>query len=720
MKLNKMKELNKKTISTIIITILMLSMVIALPMANAVVNASLVDPVDKVTPLVTGSVGTEVLVKGEIDTMFGPVEVYWDDLVTKIGEGYAIFDKSYAIEITIPEDSEGDHYVIVKDTTTSITNFAIFAIEPKIVLSPLAGIKGDPITVTGTGFTESTIALPIPVEMSLTGVVEENVGTGDGTKGLILGEFELDYPPETPASVAIDVAGTPYTYASPPLAPTEFSVDAAGKLLFFAAPGDGDLITADYEFTAVPMAISPIGLKTNSLGSFTGTFTIPLTINAAPIVDNTYTVKVLTGVVFATETLKVGTVITLAPKTGLTGTTVTIDGRGFTPSATVDVKWHFGILDTDPSMTIVSGHQLSPTGSFTKTITVPPIDPGKYILIATDSATPDPKSSSAIYDVTGVTKITLVPTFDLAGETISVNGEWFTGGKLVTIYFDGTSVGTETAAATGMYGFTKSIVIPVDATLGAHTVKAMDSEGVYATATFNVIEEVITIETKSASYDPGDTISFTIESTVDIGTIVIEVYDPDDHLFWLSKTLTPLLVDDMYVVLYSEQVDIAGHHLTLPSDATLGTWEWTATYTVPPDTKVTDTFIVGEPSGPQPDLPAETTDQVSKDSTGAPKTSFVLGETVLASAKVTNTGTQSQSMLIIVQWTDPQLRALAPVFILVELGPGQSFTYAPGLILPLTGYATGTWTAKVLVLDTWPAQGGVTIGAPVTITITVS
>ena len=77
-------------------------------------------------------------------------------------------------------------------------------------------------------------------------------------------------------------------------------------------------------------------------------------------------------------------------------------------------------------------------------------------------------------------------------------------------------------------------------------------------------------------------------------------------------------------------------------------------------------------------------------------------------------------MLIIVQWKDPQLRALAPVYIIVELAPGADFTYAPGLTIPLTGYTTGTWTARILVLDTWPAQGGVTTGTPATITITVT
>jgi len=118
-------------------------------------------------------------------------------------------------------------------------------------------------------------------------------------------------------------------------------------------------------------------------------------------------------------------------------------------------------------------------------------------------------------------------------------------------------------------------------------------------------------------------------------------------------------------------------------------------------------------------LPAEITNQETLDSTGASKTSFASGETVLVSAGVSNVGTESQSMLIVVQLKDPDYRVLAPSYISVTLEPGQSLTPSIGFVLPMTGYTTGTWTAKVMVFDDWPALGGVTIGEPVTIIIMV-
>ena len=77
-------------------------------------------------------------------------------------------------------------------------------------------------------------------------------------------------------------------------------------------------------------------------------------------------------------------------------------------------------------------------------------------------------------------------------------------------------------------------------------------------------------------------------------------------------------------------------------------------------------------------------------------------------------------MVIAVQWTDSELRALAPSFMLVTLAPGADFTYAAGLVVPATGFAAGTWTAKINIFDAWPALGGVAIGDPVTITFTVT
>jgi len=459
-----------------------------------------------------------------------------------------------------------------------------------------------------------------------------------------------------------------------------------------------------------------------SLGSFTTTY--KTSVDEAPGVKRVSMIGDIDNS-FAFADFDMGTCITLTPGTGIPGTGITVLGRGFTEEETVDIRWYYS-YPGGVYLTVVNDYPIDSTGVFTTTFNVPLVETTTYYVVAIDSSDEHVTSPVVEFAVTGVTGITLTDATGLVGDTFTVDGVWFTPSKTAEITFDETVLATDVGINANGVLDTTNVEVP-DVALGIYTVTVTDEEGLYATATFTVIEEVITIETNSESYDPGDTLSFTIESTVAFNpaTIAMVINDPDDYTFWeVTWSTTPKTspATGCYVP-YSEQVDEGGLlHLTLPSDAKTGIWEWTATYSLVPGTNIeeTGTFTVGEPVGPQPDLPAETTNPESKDSTGAPKTSFVLGETVLASAKVTNTGTQSQSMLIIVQWTDPQLRALAPVFIIVELGPGQSFTYAPGIILPLTGYATGTWTAKVLVLDTWPAQGGVTIGAPVTITITVS
>jgi len=584
-------------------------------------------------------VGAKVKVSGTSDTLGGLVKVYWDSVKDWDGttgyraETYAV-GTSYSVEITIPAAIAGNHYVIVKDIEASATASRAITVGPKIALSPTAGIAGDTITVTGTGFTKDS-----DVTMTYENATDTN-----------------------------------------------------------------------------PLTLSPLTPKTSSLGSFTATFAIPEDAAASCAIS-------VDAPNVATATLAVGTVITLTPSKGIAGTMVTVSGRGFTASSTVDITW---TVTTGYDLLLVNDYPTNSYGAFTTTFTVPPVTTGiDYTITATDASS-DHKHDSATFTVTGVTAITLTPKSGLSGTTVTVTGEWFTAGKTVTVYFDGVSVGTTPAGAGAPYSIDKDITIPVAATFGAHIIKAMDSEGVYATKTFTVAERITTIETRSDSYDPGDTISFNIYSTVAFNpnTIAIEIYDPDGYLFWNVDWVPEetALDSGIWVVPYSAQ--IAGtFHLTLPSDATLGIWEYTATYSlegVSGVQEVTGTFTVGVPVGPQPELPAETTNQKAKDSTGAPKTSFVLGETVLASAEVANAGTVSQAMLIVVQWKDPDLRVMAPVFISVTLAPGQSFEYAPGLMLPLTGYTKGTWTATIMVFSAWPAQGGVTIGAPVTITITVS
>jgi len=360
----------------------------------------------------------------------------------------------------------------------------------------------------------------------------------------------------------------------------------------------------------------------------------------------------------------------------------------------------------------------------------------------------------------------------LADEIVTTSGT-ADSGALVAIDVKNplaTSIFVDTVTATaGVYS--TAFRLPVDAMTGTYTVN-VSITGAEASTTFTVaipIEPIISVSTDKPSYSPDELV--TISGTADADAwVAINVVNPlainiyidtlaADGLGYYS-TMFRLTVDAIlgtYTVYVSATGSTASTTFIVEETGILSisttpitgevfvdgvswgdapvSWEvdvgtYTVTFgdvegyvtpisqevviTADITTIVTGTYVL------IPVLPAEISNAETLDSTGAPKTSFALGETVLASAEVSNVGVESQMMLIVVQLTDPDYRVLAPSYLSVILLPGQSLTPSIGFLLPLTGYSTGTWTAKIMVLDTWPVLGGVPIGSPVTITFTVS
>ena len=422
----------------------------------------------------------------------------------------------------------------------------------------------------------------------------DSVRDWDGTAGLLAETYAVGYSYSVEVTIPAAISGTHYvivkdieasatasqTITVKPKISLTPSTGLVGDVVTLKGTGfaDDTLVTATYTKSGgtAALTLSPSGLKTSALGSFTATFAIPTDAITGSITA--------TATGSASTTLTVGKSITLTPSKGIAGTTVTVSGRGFAESSTVDITW---LVTTGYSLLLVNDYDTDSSGAFTTTFTVPSVTTGfDYDITATDA---DGGTATETFTMTGATAITLSPKSGLAGTTVTVTGEWFTAGKTVTIYFDATLVGTATVGTVLNYEFETSITVPIGATYGAHTVKAMDSTGVYDTATFTVSERVIVIETRSTTYMPGDTLSFDIHSTVEFkktgatyDDIVIKIYDPDDYLFW-SVGWMPVKDAELakWTVPYSTQVDdVTGFHLTLPSDAMAGLWKWNATYYV--------------------------------------------------------------------------------------------------------------------------------------------
>jgi len=557
----EMQKAKSRTLTTFIIVILAFSMVLAVPAyALSVTTVEVYNPdTESWEERSYGNVGDQVRVTVDGVTPGALVKVYWDSIKAWDGvagylaEGYAE-GTTAKIKITIPATVAGDHYIVVKDMESSLTAYITFEVQPKITLNPSKVLPGDTVTVSGSGFAGG-VSVAILYRPTATSIEGEDVGTGDGSTK----NFALGHKPVSPEEdVVIYVGGEPSTI--------DYTVNyVTGVVTFETAPPNGAEITADYSYYTSVVSAST---STNSVGSFIKSFKVPSTEGAGG-----YDVLAVDAAGnYASETLTVVLQkITLSPTKGFTGTTVTVSGRGFTADGTVDIRWY---MDST-YITLVNDFPIGSDGTFSTTFKVPlvpdPTPPGvDYTVEAVDS---EGLSAEATFTVIAPAEITLNPTSGKAGATVLISGKWFTPGAEVSFTFGGQALETSPSPvyADENGAFTTYFDVP-DVDAGTYVVQATDTEGVSATAKFKVIVPIIIIKTRATQYMPGDTISFYVNSSEEIVGAYLEITDPNGMVFWShelkEEDITP--IDSSWYVLAS--------YLTasLPSDAPLGTWNFTA------------------------------------------------------------------------------------------------------------------------------------------------
>jgi archaellum component FlaC len=262
----------------------------------------------------------------------------------------------------------------------------------------------------------------------------------------------------------------------------------------------GDIITvtgtgfaADeaYTLTFGSTDVTPSGTpKSNSVGSFTATFTIP---------DSTaygnYTVTATqagpTPDVSDDATLRVGASIALTPNKGPVGTVVTVNGRGFRALDGTEID----ITMAANTSTLVTLNDITlSSGTFTGQFIVPEIATGIndfHVVTANDGVT---DSATANFNVTGVSGIIITPTSARPGETVTIEGGNFTAisGTEVKINF-GEIIGAATFVTNSTGGFKGSFNVPMLPT-DTYDVVAEDENGLYATlANYQVAITMISV-----------------------------------------------------------------------------------------------------------------------------------------------------------------------------------------------------------------------------------
>ena len=508
------KMQNKKILSTLIIALLTFSMIFAfIPMGSAIAVTS-------VTPN-TGPVGTAANVTGTEATPFALVEIYWENLAgAKLGNVSADEAGDYGpIEIVIPEDFAGAHWVVAKDVATGSAAGETFTITPEITLTPTSGLPGDSVDVSGTGF-NSTQNITLTFEKTISGEVIDD--TPNGSKLEFSGTLEY-YPIKngtlevnatlvTTGDIQISddgIGGLSGTNVTGTIA-----YDTGGWYLNFTeAPQDATNITANYK-VEIDITPSPPP-KTSALGSFDTSFTVPTVPYGSYLVNATDE----TGN-FDTATFTVTATITLTPDEGPTGTVVATTGKGFTKTADLPVT-----ITVDG----VTAPQVAPIktkadGTFTGQFIMPTVTVAVHNVSASDGTI----SGKTSFNVTETTTITLDPVAGQPGWSITIEGVYFTAiaGTEVTVKFEELTVKTLSTNATG--GFKDTFDVPSFES-GPYIVNATDENDLKDTADFNIAITLIFLTptegptgTSVAIAGYGFTKDTGITANVTIGTMLVQ------------------------------------------------------------------------------------------------------------------------------------------------------------------------------------------------------
>ncbi len=242
-----------------------------------------------------GPVGTQVNLKGSIDIPDSPFSVHWNSTIgPKLVEGKtgAPLDHplKFSVTFTIPEDHYGRHplYIVPLGARDAIVAPA-FYITPSLFLEPKTVIPGGTVTVTGKGFVANDTA-----KVTLDGqVIKDNIlvnSLGSFTTQVtipeatagdhILRASSISTPEEEVPPLKLEVK--PVIIITP--SPAEI-----GKPITITGKGFGAERTVTVKYNGTTITTDPSPLKTNSLGTFTATFTLGMGTTLKPTITATDT-----------------------------------------------------------------------------------------------------------------------------------------------------------------------------------------------------------------------------------------------------------------------------------------------------------------------------------------------------------------------------------------------------------------------------------------------
>lgn len=357
-----------------------------------------------------------------------------------------------------------------------------------ITLSPTEGEIGTPVTITGSGFTASTVETPQRVVIYFS---DENASVGKDIGDDVLNYEYLTYTlvntaggfsasPEVPEALTDgdedkDVAsGTYYFYVTyygeyRIVARATFNVIVPGISL---SPAKGVVGTSvkitgtDFEgsksiiinYDDKKIDIASGNNKTNSAGGFSCNIVIP----GSTAGKHTITVKI--DVDEAKAEFTVEPKITISPTSGIINDSVKVTGTGFGKSKDVTITFGGNEVGTGKTDT---------NGSFEVSFKVPVVESGTFNVIAKDGSNNTAQEKFTISTNISLSTVTSEASPGYVGMQITISGTGFKPNSKVTITYTSEPVTVATTTSDANGAFSATFKVP-RSKAGGHTITASD------------------------------------------------------------------------------------------------------------------------------------------------------------------------------------------------------------------------------------------------------
>ncbi len=408
-------------------------------------------------------------------------------------------------KFTVAAISEGTS-LVANDTASTSANFNV--VTAGISLSPSSGVKGQTVTITGTGFIPShiptfklngTTLTPISTTLSSSGFTSTfKVPATAGGHSVIL------------ASDATNSATAVFTIGVTPGITLNSTTNIVGKTISVSGLNFVPATKVTFKIGTTALVTIPATVTSNSTGGFSGvTFKVPATVSGGAT-----TVSASDSINTPSTSFTVIAGLTVSPVSGPNGTQVTFTGTSFTANKAFTFTFAGNPVVTTPTLI-----KSTATGTLTGKFTVAAISEGTS-LVANDTA-----STSANFNVV-TAGISLSPSSGVKGQTVTITGTNFVPTHAITFKLNGTTLAPTTpAAVTSSATGTFSATFKVPATAKAlNTITASDltntpnqnftigvTPGITLNSTTNIVGSPISVS--GLNFVPATKVTFKIGTT---------------------------------------------------------------------------------------------------------------------------------------------------------------------------------------------------------------